>query len=250
MIHLDDGVLRAWMDRELAPDDGRDVKDHVEGCGDCRARVRELRRAESVVQEALALLDAPVPGAAAWARVSAGLAAPAVHRPVRSAPGGRHLARAAGFVLLVGGGVAAAVIPGSPLRSLWDSAPATTAPEGAPALAADAPPARAGVRATDEGGPVRVAIDAPRGTEVQIVLTGRRAGVFGPASSTFSTGEGWLRAELDGGPARVELPATGASARIEVNGSPAVIYENGRLTAAPDDAVEGEGEIRLRFQVR
>ncbi len=250
MIHLDDGVLRAWMDRELTPDDGRDVKDHVESCGDCRARVRELRRAESVVQTALAMLDAPVPGAAAWARVSAGLAAPAVAHPARSAPFGRPLARAAGLVLLLGGGAAAAVLPGSPLRSLWDSGPAPAAPEAVPALVADPPSARAGVRAADDGGFVRVAIDAPVGTEVEIVLTGRRAGVFGPASSTFSAGEGWLRAELDGGPVRVELPASGASARIEVNGAPSVTYDGGRLTSAPDHAVEGEGEIRLRFEVR
>lgn len=254
MIHLDDGVLRAWLDRELASDHSRDVGRHVDECLDCRARVRELRRAEEVVHAALSVLDGPVPGESAWDRVSADLATRdrvVPLRPPRSVDR-NSWARAAGFVLLFGGGLAAAVLPGSPLRSLWDGG-STLPPPAASGLsasdAAAAPDFAAGVRAESQG-PVRIEIRAPAGTSVEVVLTGRRAGVFGPATSSFSTGEGWLRAELVEGPVRVELPTDGATARIEVNGRSLVAFDDGRLVRAPSDAATGDEPVRLRFDVR
>lgn len=254
MIHLDDGVLRAWLDRELASDHSRDVGRHVGECLDCRARVRELQRAEEVVHGALSVLDGPVPGESAWDRVSADLAARdrvAPLRPPRSV-GRQSWARAAGFVLLFGGGLAAAVLPGSPLRSLWDSGSTPPPSEVSGLSTSDATPDRefaAGVRAATQGA-VRIELRAPAGTSVEVVLTGRRAGVFGPPTSSFSTGEGWLRAELVEGPVRVELPAVGATARIEVNGRSLVAFDDGRLVRAPSDAATGDDPVRLRFDVR
>ncbi|WP_405282374.1 zf-HC2 domain-containing protein [Gaopeijia maritima] len=252
MIHLDDGVLRAWIDRELGAEAAR-VTTHIESCDHCRARVHELRRAEVVVRDALALLDGPVPHELAWARVTAGARAPrSAHRPeshrrVRwfDAP----LARAAGIALLCAGGVAAATVPGSPLRSLWMDSAATPTVDGAAAEIAPlaGPALEAGIRAPASAS-VRIELSAPSGTAVEIVAVDGRAGVFGAPSADFSAGEGWLRAAVTEGSVRIEVPR-GAASDIEINGTLAAAFLDGAFRRTPSGAVGGD-DGPLRFEVR
>lgn len=252
MIHLDDGVLRAWIDRELGDDAAR-VTTHIEGCDHCRARVNELRRAEVVVRDALALLDGPVPHELAWARVTAGARAPrSTHGPRRPRRAGGFdppLARAAGIALLCAGGVAAATIPGSPLRSLWmDSAAAPTVDAASAEMAPLAAPAlEAGIRAPTSAS-VRIELSAPAGTGVEVIAVDERAGVFGAPSAEFSAGEGWLRAAVTEGSVRIEVPR-GAASDIEINGAVVAVFRDGAFQRAPAEAAGGD-DGSLRFEVR
>lgn len=250
MIHLDDGVLRAWIDRELGADTAA-VAAHIEDCEDCRARVHELQRAEAVVRSALGLLDGPVPRELAWARVAAGSGARRVEtprpRPVRwrDAP----LARAAGIALLAAGGVAAATLPGSPLRTPWNAPaehPADAAGmEVAPASAAAM---EAGIRAP-AGAAVRVELSAPRGTPVEVVVSEGRAGVFGAPSAEFAAGDGWLRATVVDGAVRVEAPRAG-TLEIESNGAVVAVVTDGAFTRIPAGASALDEDGRMSFEVR
>lgn len=252
MIHLDDGVLRAWIDRELGDDAAR-VTSHIESCDHCRARVAELRRAEVVVGDALALLDGPVPHELAWARVSAGALAPRPAPPSRSPRRSGWfdppLARAAGIALLCAGGVAAATVPGSPLRSLWMDSGATPAVDAAATEMAPlaTPPLEAGIRAPASAS-MRIELSAPAGTPVEVVVVDERAGVFGAPSAEFATGEGWLRAAVTEGSVRIEVPR-GAASDIEVNGTPVAAFLDGVFRRTPPGATGGDGDP-LRFEVR
>lgn len=250
MIHYDDGVLRAWIDRELSADTHPGVGAHIEGCADCRARIREMRGAEEVVREALRRLDGPVPHDLAWARVSAGIRAPvATARPaVSPGAGWGSLARAAGITLFLAGGLAAAALPGSPLRSLWAPAPAETPAATLEAAAATAD-REAGIRAPNAA-PVRIVLTAPAGTAVEIVFDGVRAGVFGPASTSFAAAEGVLRAQASVGPLRVEVPRDAQRVEIESNGTVVAVVEGGAFTQSPNGGSSDPDGTRVRFEVR
>lgn len=259
MIHIDDGVLRAWLDQEH-PTGEEGVAQHVDRCADCRARVRELRRAEAVVGAAVDLLDGPVPTDLAWARVAAatrggpGRGAPVTaldERPAGRARGGRKmpLRRAAVLALLCAGGVAAATLPGSPLRTLWttDEAPAGAAP-AVPAADAPAAPLEAGIRAVDTGA-VDVALTAPAGTAIEVTIGAERAALLGPPTADFSAGEGWLRAVVPEGPVRIEL-SRGGRAEIRVNDALLAVVEGGRFARTPEGASVDDDGATLRFVVR
>ena len=56
MLCPDEGLLRAYVDRELPARQGDDVGRHLAGCAHCRDRLAEVERAASLVRSRLALL--------------------------------------------------------------------------------------------------------------------------------------------------------------------------------------------------
>jgi len=59
MSHVDDGMLHAYLDGELAPVDARGVDAHVAQCPDCRRRLDEERALIARAAELLALATPP-----------------------------------------------------------------------------------------------------------------------------------------------------------------------------------------------
>jgi anti-sigma factor RsiW len=267
--HTDDGRLLAYLDRELPTDEWAEVETHLGGCLTCRQELARVRARAATVTGALLLLDHHAPTDAAWAAVREAVGAapgdfgtpwssggtsgrPDAHRSAWS--GGRWaLARAAGLVLLLAGGAAAAVIPGSPLRSwIFGDEPAAQA-DALPAATTATAAAESGswTRAVD--GTVVLSLLAPAGTRVEVRWDGPRAGILGPADTRYvSREDGQLEAETPAGPVRVEIPADIRRATLIVNGAPSVEIRDGRVTSSPADA-EGNlapGGGALRFVVR
>ncbi len=73
-MHLDDEILRAYLDRSLEPAESgarqADIQDHLNACPDCRARLAALAARSARLQAHLAVLD-PGPGEAAHSASSA-----------------------------------------------------------------------------------------------------------------------------------------------------------------------------------
>lgn len=273
--HTSDGVLLAYLDHELAGDQRSNVDAHLNECLTCRRALGEVRGRADLVSDALSLVDRPAPIDEAWitvhaavqARVATGAGDPSragavAPRTGAVPPGGRawvparwSLARAAGLVLLFAGGAAAATIPGSPVRS-WLFGDDPMQPMASPATeeaASATVTAESGswTRAVD--GVVRLALDAPAGTDVEVRWTGQRAGIQGPADTRYaSEADGQLGARAEGGPLRVELPVGIRAATLRVNGAVVLEIVEGRVSTAPAGArgtLEPDGEP-LYFEVR
>ena len=56
--HLDEGMIHAWLDGELAPDESARVEAHAQACPDCAALVAEARGLIAASSRILASLDA------------------------------------------------------------------------------------------------------------------------------------------------------------------------------------------------
>jgi len=119
MPHPNDGEILAWLDDELEREEGVGVREHLESCEECRARVDILRRESEGFSRAVLILDDELagvtdPGPFAVAPVLSGSRK---GRSIRKT--GWSLARAAGLIL-VAAGTAAAFVPGSPVRAWLD----------------------------------------------------------------------------------------------------------------------------------
>ena len=208
--HAATGQLLAFLDGELPVAERASLSKHLGECLDCRRRLDGARSRATAVSTALSALDVPAPTNAAWASVQATLA------PLPGARTGRHtgpslfrwpLARAAGLVLLLAGGAAAAVIPGSPVRA-WIFGDATPVPTTTADAELGARAAVLGAMADPEGGAVAVVLTVPAESEIVVQQRGTRAGVFGPEGTGFTSGAGRLEARAPAGPVRIELPAS------------------------------------------
>lgn len=250
---LDKGVLMAHLDGELPPADAEQVTRHLRECLPCRQALEGARARAGSVSSLLAVLDRPAPTAEAWRRVQAEIAPgapkarPAPRQPVWRLP----LARAAGVVLVLAGGAAAAIVPGSPLRE-WISGP--DEPAALESSMPAEPTPEAGTRAALLDGTIDVALSVPVGTEIVVAWSGTgRAGVFGSAIASFdSPDEGRLRADATGGPLRVEIPTDVVDATLRVNGVVVLTIregEVGRIPEGAEGALERAGEP-LRFDAR
>lgn len=129
-MHPAEWELQAFADDDALLANRRDVLDHVSACPVCARRVDATRRLNDAHARMLALLDGPVPPVT-------------VDAVIARAGGGRrrHLRRAvaAGIGVLFVAAVAAAAVPGSPLRAVIrqltmpDAAPRASRHPGAPA---------------------------------------------------------------------------------------------------------------------
>lgn len=132
-MHPSDAALLAWTHGEFDAGVAAEVRDHVQGCGTCHARERELRDGDALVGRLLQTLDHPVPA----------LRPPAALAPRRRV---RRSVLAASLGLLIAGAAAAAV-PGTPLhRWIHDRLLSSSAalPHPVPPLAVPPPGQAAG----------------------------------------------------------------------------------------------------------
>ncbi|MBT8404736.1 MAG: hypothetical protein KJP18_12820, partial [Gemmatimonadetes bacterium] len=144
------------------------------------------------------------------------------------------------------GGLAAALLPGSPLRSwITADAPSMPAAAGPATTAADAP----GIRSAVVSERAEVLLVAPPGVEVGVYRVGERAGVFGPVEARFRVEGGRLHAESSTGPLRVELPPSVRDAEVTVNGVLRVVLRDGELVTAPESLAR-EPDLLVRFRVQ
>ena len=176
-VHVPEGEILAWSDGELPVGARARVGRHLEACGACGRALAALRDDGEVVRGLLRLVDvAPPPRRPPAAAALAKAPVPRV----------RRLAAAAVLVLLLSG-LAAALVPGSPLRAWWE--------ERTPWVPKAGPPASAGeVAHLSVLAPERVDVVLPAGGDALEV----RVTVWD---------EAWLqvRTAEDAPPARLEL---------------------------------------------
>lgn len=241
MTHLEEATVVALRDREEASEAERR---HLETCAPCSDAVSEAERRALLITEALASLDDPVVDLEdARASIRARLDR-ASERTLRA--GGwwmpAHLGRAAAVLLVAAGAVSA--LPGSPVRQ-WitgdDTSPAAdpairVAPEQeAQSAGVTVPVANAGIR-------VLVSSLGPLDRLEVVWVEGGSARVDAPPGSRFSYAEGRVEALVAGGPVRIELPRSGASVSLEVDGVP--------YLTRTGDAVEVTGPVGERTDAR
>jgi anti-sigma factor RsiW len=223
MEHAGDGQLLALMDGQLSAAEEAAVRSHLRSCPACAQELDALREASALLSASLRVLDAAAPAPKPVVRlvVRAGGARVAAVR--------RTLLRAAGIVLVLAGGGAAA-LPGSPVRewarAAWERGKALFG--GAePAATVQTPAAAAsiGIDAAPVAGRIRVSLVAMRaGTQVRVRLVDRpvawiEAEQIVGAAPQFVRGSG--RVEVVGGVVRrlrIDLPRDVARAEVEVDG--------------------------------
>lgn len=237
MAHIDEGMLQAYLDEEVA---GAEIDSHLAQCTACVAELDRLRSASQLFASALRAQDVMAPTLRAHVAVKRAHA----REPRRRAILPRvPLARAA--MLLLGlAAVASATIPGSPVRAwIADALRAVTGTEQRrdivqPPVAA--PPAplsgeQAGAAAVSVGpadGRVSIHISgaSPAAVvKVELVDAARASvRVAGAASSArFRTGPGRIEVlGVGNSDVAVEIPRSAADARVEVDGR--VIFPTNR----------------------
>ena len=217
MSHLTDRAIVELRDGAPLAADSRT---HLNGCEACRRALEEAETRAADIASALTDLDERFDGEAAReavrARLVNGRASAGLSRERKARASFWTLGRAATFLILATGALSA--LPGSPLRE-WVSGgepEASAATELAPAVGVEP----VGIRMTVEDGPLVVELDkVPSGTPIEVRwVEGRAVTVFAAPGSSFSSGEGRVRATIAGGPVAVELPKSTSGASLMVNG--------------------------------
>jgi len=251
--HLGEGTLQALIDGELSPPDRAAAETHLAACPACAAELRELRGVHERVATLLARADAPAP--VAQAQMSLRARRLRARRATVQWP--QALLRAAILVLGLAG-VAAAAVPGSPVRA-WIVRnvlpqpqkhetprlhPVAQAPAPGPAAPVEQP---AGVSIRTEKDVVRVVLTgaSPRLEIVARLVDGDRAGVVarGPrnAGRRFRTSPGRIEViDAGSGAIEVNLPRGAGRAVVEVNGRVYVTKQGESLVLLPP-ATAGDG---------
>ena len=228
MSHFTEGVLQAYLDNEAAADARAQVDAHVAACSACAGRLQELRGLNDTFAVAVGVIDVPVLTQASLTEVRARAAQQSWRD--RFTTSRRTLSRAAILVLGLTG-VAAATVPGSPLRNwlaqswsaLTDSEkPAPPVPGATPVVPEVPTTGAARIEAVD--GRIRILLRSPAAeTRIHVTLIeGTRALVEttgGAAAKRIATGPG--RLELIGtgaGDLRIALPREVPNASIEIDG--------------------------------
>lgn len=241
MTHLEEATVVALRDREEVPETERH---HVETCAPCADAVSEAERRALLITEALASLDDPVvdlEDARASIRARLDRASESTLRA-----GGwwmpAHMGRAAAVLLVAAGAVSA--LPGSPVRQ-WITGD-DTGPAAAPAVRVvpEQEAQSAGVTVPVANAGIRVLVSSlgPLDRLEVVWVDGGSARVDAPPGSRFSYAEGRVEALVAGGPVRIELPRSGASVTVEVDGVP--------YLTRTGDVVEVTGPVGERTDAR
>ena len=241
MPHPNDGDILACMDGELEPADDTRVREHLEACAECRERLELLRHESEGFSRALIALDEVEAPAADPGPIPAIATLPVSRHRVRRA--GWSMARAAGLVLVIAG-AAAALVPGSPVRTwLGELLSEAVEPPASPVEnttvtgPTDAPTGLgpAAISVTPEANRLLISLRGfGRESNVRVRLTdAERAAVRvegATGSPRFVTGPGLLEViGTEDGDVWVELPRSVSDALVEVDGEPAVRIRDGQL---------------------
>jgi hypothetical protein len=249
---LGEGTLQALLDGALPPGERPAAEAHLAACGECAAAARELRAVNERAAALLARGDVPAPVAQAQMSLRARRA-----RQTHWGDARRALLRAAVLVLGLAS-VAAAAVPGSPVRAWIEEtvlpAKKETLPPGAgrapvPPPRAEAPaPAPTGVSIRPDAGAVRVVLTgaSPRLRVTARLVDGDHAGVLarGRAASgaRFRTAPGRIEVvDAGAGEIEVEIPRAARSATVEVNGRVLVAKDGDSLRVLAPAGAPGEG---------
>ena len=208
MMHVEEGVLQAYLDAEVTAGARAEIDKHLQSCSTCSAELHRMRSASLLFSSAIKQSDVVAPVLVAQVQFAAArklehkLTAPA-------ATPRRAFARAAMFIVGLAA-IASAAVPGSPVRA-WISTALTRAG------LIDAPQRSAGRAVTDESPSVErgtpqptVFFIEPVAGRVNVVLTS----VKPAATVTVQPSDA----------ARVEVEVSGAAARAHFEST------SGRLT--------------------
>lgn len=240
MMHVEEGVLQAYLDDEVATGTRADIDRHLHSCSACADELNRLRGASLLFATALRESDVAAPTLAAQARFAG---VPRFQPQFATPRPRRAFARAALFVVGLGA-VASAAVPGSPVRA-WLNDALTRAglldePQSAaaPATPTEAPAVERGsVESTalaidPVDGRVRIVlrnVNAATNVSVQTVENGRAvveaSGIA--AKARFRTGAGLLEVDgIQGGSIVVQIPRGATRATVEQDGK--IIFQSGR----------------------
>lgn len=242
MRHPDEGLLQAYLDRELGFDEARVVERHLLHCLECDDQLNALARAGMEVADALALLDAdpaslPEPGAVLWE----------IRGRRARERSGRHQRRAAvaaGLALVLGAGAAMA-FPGSPLRDWLQGEPEP------PVAVTMTQPEEVSLSLALVDGSARVELPvAPPGLSV-LARSGASGAltVAAPSGARFEHGAGWIRIHdaAPDGVLRLTLPAGAWAVELRIGGTVHRLMPqaeglrlDGALHPSPDAAEPGD----------
>ncbi|TVP59101.1 MAG: hypothetical protein EA351_02135 [Gemmatimonadales bacterium] len=191
--HVEAGEIQAWLDNELRGVEAARVQEHLETCARCRAEAEEVQKSGAEISGALRLLDTPPRRTLDEARWE-------VRRQWAKSRGRgsrRKSVVAAAMLVLVAGGLAA-VMPGSPLRSLWSNSGVDVVP--ATELVAEGETDRVGVSAAFRDGRLEVELEgAPAGFGVEVRTgSGDRVQVRAHSAARFGSGAGRVTVGLEG----------------------------------------------------
>lgn len=257
MSHIDESVLLARLDGELAPGEVDRVREHVEDCGECRRRSHAVEERSRLFSRAVEAID-PAPRTTRWeqildrARETSGAGGGSPVERVGTPGRGASVLKAA-VVLLVVTGVAAA-IPGSPVDD-WIGAATdrvadlVTGGDGAVEAPETEPPAEdpsaTEISVALDGGRVLVSLAGlPSGTPVEVRLAEGNEARVQAEGARYRTGPGRIEVlEASGERVAVRLPRAATSARVEVDGEPAVRLERGRLHLLLEAGTGGESSV-------
>jgi len=254
--HLGEGTLQALLDGELPPPERAAAEAHLGTCPACAAELGALRTVNERAAGLLARADVPAPVAQAQMRLRA--------RRVHASrfTGARQALLRAAILVLGFAGVAAAAVPGSPVRE-WIAQNVLPQPKhaAAPALrpVAPAPPAAAapsvsspeGIGIASDNGKVRVVITGAT-SRLEIVarlVDGDYASAYGRGEATdagFRVSSGKI--EVTGaraGSLEVRLPRSARRATVEVNGRVYVAKEGESLVLLPPATAGGGPSVRV-----
>lgn len=249
MRHLSEGELQSWIDAELDDASRASADGHLADCAECRAQLGVLRAAGEAFSLAMHVHD----GEIAALRNTDGPR----RTSVLARRGTFGLGRAAAIVLLAAAG-AAAVVPGGPLRSLWDEPPEAVSDPGEDALADAGETSAAGASITVHPVDGRLSVEVvgfPQGTVVVAASTERESAVASlPAwaeNARFIVSSGRLRivaAEDTGGarekePIRLLLPASLDEGELAIDGAAVARVSGGAITSLDASSASAGEEV-------
>jgi hypothetical protein len=242
MMHVEEGVLQAYLDAEVTAGVRAEVDKHLQSCSACQAEMHRLRAASLLFSNAIKQADVVAPVLAAEVQFAAArklerkVAIPAP-RPRRA------LARAAMFIVGLAA-VASAAVPGSPVRA-WISTALTRAGLLDDSQSSAGPVVRDEASAVERGTPEPTGFFIePVAGRVRIVLTNVKPAAVVSVQTTdarrveievtgaaarahFERTSGRLAISgVDGGTVLVKVPRSIPNATVEQDGK--TIYKTGR----------------------
>jgi hypothetical protein len=253
--------LRRFESGELSARSRANLKEHLQDCAECRARVTKIRALKAAIPEA----TSPAPPADSWAtivgRIQSGeeviLPDPGSAPTTASSRFSRKAAAAAAIFFAAGAASATVAVIGTGLgeRIVRRDAAAVLQEDAEilPAAVVRSASPMAGLSASPLGGEIVIALEDADSSlvirvrisdseQVEVVARGEAA------SATFTSAPGRLGvASAAGGEVQVDIPRTVERALLAVNGMTYLIIQRGdlRVLSTSADTISGEYLLKV-----